>query len=88
MGIINTFREILGGQTPVFTGNCDAHEDMLSWWHKDAASVDKLSEDFFAKPSCGLYRAGIYLQDHQGNRHGLTVRKGSHQTETLGERQP
>jgi hypothetical protein len=82
-GIISCFRQILGGRTPVFTGNCDAHQNMLSWWHKDADAASNLDEDFFAKPSCGLYRAGIYLQDHQGNRDGLTVRRGSHQIKAL-----
>lgn len=84
-GIIDSFREILGGETPVFTGNCDAHQNMLSWWHKDASADDSLDDDLFAKRSCGLYRAGIYLQDHTGNHDGLTVRNGSHQIKNLEE---
>ena len=46
---------------------------------------DNLDDELFAKPSCGLYRAGVYLQDHQGNRDGLTVRNASHQIEPLEE---
>ena len=34
-GIAATVKELTGSPTPVFTTNCDAHMNMLSWWHKD-----------------------------------------------------
>jgi hypothetical protein len=76
--IVDTFRTLFGGQQPIFTTNCDAHMNMLSWWHKDTSESRGgcFPGDYFARDSCQVYRAGIYLQDQP--KHGLTVRRGSH----------
>lgn len=81
-GILRVFRQICGEQA-VFTTNCDAHMNMLSWWHKDLGdtALPSLLADGFGRASCGLYRAGVYLQDH--SQHGLTVRVGSHRERRL-----
>ncbi len=82
--ILATFRELFGQDRLVFTGNCDAHMNMLSWWHKDTSegAGGCFSGDYFSRSDCRVYRAGIYLQDHD-IRHGLTVRNGSHHTKSL-----
>lgn len=54
--------------------------NMLSWWHKD--SFGCFTDECFARPECKVYRAGVYLQDHE-ERGGLTVRIGSHRVGTL-----
>ena len=69
----------------VFTGNCDAHMNMLSWWHKDTSeSRGSCFRGDYGSPDCRVYRAGIYLQDHLTGQ-GLSVRRGSHYTRSLTE---
>jgi hypothetical protein len=82
--ILAVFRELTGQDALVFTGNSDAHMNMLSWWHKDTNERQGgcLPGDYFVRPECNVYRAGIYLQDHTV-QHGLTVRKGSHRDRSL-----
>jgi hypothetical protein len=85
--MVSLFRELLGEQRVVFTGNCDAHMNMLSHWHKDTSENQGgcLRGDYFSRRDCRVYRAGIYLQDHHENRQGLTVRKASHLTRSISE---
>lgn len=82
--ILAVFRELSGQDRLVFTGNSDAHMNMLSWWHKDTGEQKGgcFSGDYFTRSECNVYRAGIYLQDHT-NGNGLTVKKGSHLTRSL-----
>ena len=83
--ILDSFREVLGGDRLVFTGNCDAHMNMLSWWHKDTSeSRGSCFRGDYGSPDCRVYRAGIYLQDHLTGQ-GLSVRRGSHYTRSLTE---
>lgn len=81
--ILDVFRAICGNPL-VFTANCDAHSNMLSWWHKDLGEVSGtcFSGDVFARRAWTVYRAGIYLQDHV-LRGGLSVRPGSHHARPL-----
>jgi hypothetical protein len=77
--VVSIFRELYGQETLVFTGNCDAHANMLSFWHKDVtANGDQVTRAAFSRPECRIYRAGVYLQDHDRRRDGLTVRQQSH----------
>lgn len=73
--IVAVFQDLLESQNPIFTTNCDAHMNMLSWWHKDIGKTC-FSGDYFSRKECLVYRAGIYLQDQP--TRGLTVRIGSH----------
>jgi hypothetical protein len=86
--LIEILRKICG--TPVtFTANCDAHSNMLSWWHKDLSQNDGglFSGDCFSRAAWGVYRAGVYLQDHVV-RYGLSVREGSHRLGSLTDGKP
>jgi hypothetical protein len=86
--IVSIFRELYGQETLVFTGNCDAHANMLSLWHKDVSlNGDQVTRDSFSRPECRIYRAGVYLQDHDRKHDGLTVRLQSHlsASKTIGE---
>jgi hypothetical protein len=89
-GIVAVFRELTECANPVFTTNCDMHSNMLSWWHKDTSenAGGCFKGDYFGKPSVGVYRAGIYLQDHDGDGRGLRVRPGSHHTRSIDEGAP
>lgn len=80
--IVQVFRDITGSSHPVFTGNCDAHMNMLSWWHKDTGESQGgcFKGDYYASREIPVFRAGIYLQDHDVDGHGLRVRPGSHHT--------
>ena len=84
-GIAATVKELTGSPTPVFTTNCDAHMNMLSWWHKDTGEGlgGCFEGDYFNRDTVRVCRAGIYLQDHETNSHGLHVRTGSHHTKDL-----
>ncbi len=83
--IVAAFRTLFGREDLVFTTNCDAHMNMLSWWHKDTSegAGGCFSGNYFAREKCGVYRAGVYLQDHLSNPHGLKVRRGSHHARWL-----
>lgn len=84
--IVEAFRTLTGSDTPVFTGNCDAHMNMLSWWHKDTGenAGGCFRGDYFDRKVLQVYRAGIYVQDHDADGHGLHVRPGSHHTRSAG----
>jgi len=77
--IVSIFRELYGQEALVFTGNCNAHANMLNFWHKDlAVNGEQVTRDAFSRPECRIYRAGVYLQDHDRRHDGLTVRLQSH----------
>lgn len=80
--ILDVFRSLTDSPRPVFPGNCDAHLNMLSWWHKDTSEGQGgcFEGDYFARPELRVFRAGIYMQDHIDNAQGLHVRPGSHMT--------
>ena len=84
--IVDTFRELLADE-PRFTGNCDAHMNMLSWWHKDTSEGKGgcFIGDYFAREQVNVFRAGVYLQDHHLDGNGLRVRPGSQRTRSVVE---
>jgi hypothetical protein len=88
-GILSALRSVYGQQELVFTGNGDAHMNMLSWWHKDTSEGKGgcFSGDYFLRTDCKVYRIGLYLQSHQ-HGSGLSVRKGSHKSRSLAEGVP
>lgn len=81
--ILATLRELFNSENVIFTKNCDAHMNMLSWWHKDTSEGKGgcFTGDYFNRRECRVYRAGVYLQDHMSR--GLTVRHGSHRQKSL-----
>lgn len=80
--IVEAFVELTGSSELVFTANCDAHMNMLSWWHKDTNENGGgcFKGDYYGRGPLGVYRAGIYMQDHDRDGHGLHVRPGSQHT--------
>lgn len=86
-GILDAMKGIARSDHLVFTGNADAHRNMLSWWHKDTdeARGGCLPGDYWSAREVGVYRAGIYLQDHHEDGHGLKVRPRSHRTRSPHE---
>ena len=86
-GIIAVTRALTQSDRPVFTANCDAHMDMLSWWHKDTSEGQGgcFEGNYFDRDSVRVLRAGIYLQDHDTDGRGLHVRVGSHRTRSLDQ---
>ena len=84
--IVRVFRELTYSSHPVFTANCDAHMNMLSWWHKDTGERNGgcFKGDYYAKNDLHVYRAGIYMQDHDDDQ-GLHVRPGSHRSRSVSE---
>lgn len=85
--IVEVFRKLTGSSQPMFTANCDAHMNMLSWWHKDTSEGRGgcFKGDYFDRKDLRVYRAGIYMQDHDGDGHGLHVRPGSQHTRSVNE---
>lgn len=83
--ILDVFR-VICSEPLLFTGNCDAHANMLSHWHKDLSEKHGgcFSADCFSRKTWSVYRAGIYLQDHVV-QHGLSVRVGSHRARSLAD---
>ncbi|MEN3976264.1 hypothetical protein [Emcibacter sp. SYSU 3D8] len=79
-GILSAIRGLLGDGQLVFCGNCDTHLNMLSHWHRDINEHlgGCFRGDYLSRPDCRVYRAGIYLQDHDTDHLGLKVRRGSH----------
>ena len=78
--ILAIFRDLLGTDNLVFSGNAHANRDLVSKWHRDTheARGGCFEGDYFARPGCRVYRAGIYLQDHSQDLLGLNIRRGSH----------
>lgn len=79
-GLLAAFRELLGDGPLVFTGSSDLHLNVLNTWHRDSSALgkDAWSGDYFTRDGCRVYRACIYLQDHDKDGLGLNVRRGSH----------
>ncbi|MGE0665877.1 MAG: hypothetical protein AB7O49_04885 [Sphingomonadales bacterium] len=80
--IVSALRDLLGPGQLVFCGNCDTHLDMLSHWHRDTNEHRGgcFAGDYLSRPDCRVYRAGIYLQDHDTGHLGLKVKRGSHRS--------
>lgn len=81
--ILDLFRQILGSDEIVFTGNADMQINRFSGWHKDDGDGRYLGPGCYDHDDCRVVRAGIYFQDHATNRQGMTVRVGSHRTGSL-----
>lgn len=80
--ILAVMRQLLGQESIMFTSHCDVHCRTLSAWHKDDG-MGVMEGGYFGFPSydqedCKVYKVALYLQDHDNNTGGLTVRKGSH----------
>jgi hypothetical protein len=78
--ILASFRTLLGDARLVFCGNCDTHLNILSHWHRDTSehAGGCFRGDYLSRSTCQVYRAGIYLQDHDTDHLGLKLRRGSH----------
>ncbi|MEA5509368.1 phytanoyl-CoA dioxygenase family protein [Crocosphaera sp. UHCC 0190] len=81
--ILAVMSELLGQNNIMFTSHCDIHSRTLSAWHKDDG-LTVMEGGYFGYPTyneeaCKVYKVAIYLQDHDNNKGGLTVRKGSHE---------
>lgn len=85
--ILARLRDLFGDDRLVFCGNCDTHLNMLSHWHRDTNEHigGCFRGDYLARPDCRVYRAGIYLQDHDTDHLGLKVRRGSHRMRQPGD---
>lgn len=77
--IVAAFRELLGTDAVLFTGNAHANLNLLSKWHRDTQELrgGVFKGDYFARPECRVFRAAVYLQDHTDGL-GLRIRRGSH----------
>lgn len=80
--ILGIMRQLLGQEEIMFTSHCDLHCRTLSAWHKDDG-MKVMKGGYFGFPAydqenCKVYKVALYLQDHEHNKAGLTVRKGSH----------
>jgi hypothetical protein len=81
--ILATMKRAFASDDFIFTGNGDAHMNMLSWWHKDTSegAGGCFAPGYFTRQTCRVFRIGIYLQDQK--RHGLTVRRRSHHSASI-----
>lgn len=80
--ILSLMGELVGRDKIMFTSHCDVHSSILTGWHKDDG-MTFMDGGYFGKASyneedCRVYKVAIYLQDHDRNLGGLSVRKGSH----------
>jgi len=90
--IINVIKEIIGEDVR-YCHQSDAHINLISGWHKDTGGYHAL--DVWSKlndgATYGVYRVGIYLQDHNDKTPGdysLRVRKASHLLRELEQGEP
>lgn len=85
--ILKYVRAAYNGKDFIFTDNCDAHMNMLSWWHKDTAegAGGCLPSGYFERDTCKIYRVGLYLQDQPVG--GLTVRSKSQNSASISHGQ-
>ncbi|MGK7885855.1 MAG: phytanoyl-CoA dioxygenase family protein [Crocosphaera sp.] len=87
--ILAVMRQLLGQEEIMFTSHCDLHCRTLSAWHKDDG-MTVMKGGYFGFPTydqedCKVYKIALYLQDHDHNKAGLTVRKGSHKFSDINQ---
>lgn len=87
--ILAVMRQLLGQEKIMFTSHCDLHCRTLSAWHKDDG-MTVMEGGYFGFPAydredCKVYKVALYLQDHDHNKAGLTVRNGSHKLSALNQ---
>lgn len=77
--VTDLFKRILADRGTVFTGHCDLHSSIVSSWHRDTGGPGHpyFDEECFVE-DCQVYKMAIYLQSHEEDGQGLTVRPGSH----------
>jgi len=88
--ILSCFRSALGSQAIMFTGSAGIQKDVFTSWHKDDGT-DASRPDYpgyfsnftYEVNECKVYRLGVYLQDHDCDEYGLSVREGSHRFKSL-----
>ena len=79
------------GENVDFVSHNDLHLNRSVGWHKDRLNgeVNKFEKhspwDVVDGQSMKIYKCNIYLQDHKQNDDCLTVREGSHLTESMTE---
>jgi hypothetical protein len=63
--VVSLFQALIGSPSPVFTGHCDIHMNMLSGWHRDSGEAfgSYFTGDYFSDDECRVYKMAIYLQD-------------------------
>jgi phytanoyl-CoA dioxygenase PhyH len=90
--ILACFRDALGTDTIMFTSHSDIQKDVLTGWHKDDGTQQSNPNEtgYFAKfaygaDDCRVYKMGVYLQDHDKDTAGLTVREGSHHCKAIDD---
>lgn len=84
-GIRHVLHDLAAGQTIAFTGNSDAHRNVLNRAHRDFLFD---TGDDGASSSARLIRVGVYLQDHATDHRGLHVHPGSHRQEKPSDGDP
>ncbi|MDJ0660798.1 MAG: phytanoyl-CoA dioxygenase family protein [Crocosphaera sp.] len=87
--ILAVMGQLLGQEQIMFTSHCDVHCRTLSAWHKDDG-MKVMEGGYFGFPAydqedCKVYKVALYLQDHDRNKAGLTVRKGSHKLSDINQ---
>jgi len=81
--ISKVLKEITDGDV-MYCHHSDAHSNLVSGWHKDSHSRAYHNMDVWSETNgqtYGVYRVGIYLQDHEkggSNGYAIKVKKGSH----------
>lgn len=87
--ILGVMRQLLGQEQIMFTSHCDLHCRTLSAWHKDDG-MTVMEGGYFGFPAydkedCKVYKVALYLQDHDRNKAGLTIRKASHKLPDINQ---
>ena len=83
------FRQALGTDKIMFTSHADMQRNRLTGWHKDDGTKENnpaekgyFSEFAYDSDECKVYKAGVYLEDHDRDEAGLWVREGSHRMQS------
>jgi hypothetical protein len=74
--ILSCVRDAFGTDQIMFTSDSTAYKDVLINWHKD----DKQYFENRTDQECAVYKANIYLYDHDRDGSGFWVREGSHKS--------
>ncbi|MCX6353265.1 MAG: phytanoyl-CoA dioxygenase family protein [Bacteroidetes bacterium] len=80
----SVLKELIGDDLR-FLHHSDAHFNVLSGWHKDSTGYIKNEwEVREGKEKIGVYKICFYLQDHNNDVGGLSVRPKSHLIPKMG----
>lgn len=84
--IIGALKELLDEEELMFTFHSDIHKSLKSGWHKDdgtSRGLGYFGEHTYNYDDCQVIKIGVYLQNHDNNKGGLTVKLGSHRRKEL-----